>query len=283
MARPAAAGPDRAPSPGRRARRRRRPGLVVPAWQADVGRLAIGGRDRLEVLVDDLHRHRRGDVAAVAAVLDQHRQGDPRAARRREADEPGVVARLVAAELAAWRPCDLRRAGLARHLRSRRAGLVGRPLLSLTTPTSAWRTTARFSGATEISRRTRGGELFQHLPVGRFDRARRSEAARACRRWRWPRTCSAICSSVTRVDPCPMTAFSDCPIWKPSALGFWRFCSRYHSSVGRKPPSSPLSPSPVGAPSPRSVPNLASRSIIPGRAPARRSRRCSSARWRRRG
>ena len=54
----------------------------------------------------------------------------------------------------------------------------------------------------------------------------------------------AICSSVTRVDPWPMTALTACPIWKPSAFGFLRFCSRYHSSVGRKPPSSPLRPRP---------------------------------------
>ena len=49
-----------------------------------------------------------------------------------------------------------------------------------------------------------------------------------------------------------MTALSAWPTWNPSALGFSRFCSRYHSSVGRKPPSSPLRPRPVGAPSPRS-------------------------------
>ena len=76
-----------------------------------------------------------------------------------------------------------------------------------------------------------------------------------------------ICSSVTRVEPCPMTAFSDCPIWKPSALGFSFFWSRYQASVGMKPPSSPFSPNPVGAPSPMSAPYFASRSIMPGRAP----------------
>ena len=80
-------------------------------------------------------------------------------------------------------------------------------MLSLTTPTSAWRTIARVSGATEISRRTRGANSSSVCPSGDSTRST------ICGNQSLPPLAmaaymSAICSSVTRVDPWPITAFS---------------------------------------------------------------------------
>jgi hypothetical protein len=127
----------------RQARAGRRPsfrhGLVRRGAQSaltavgDARRVALFGRHHgVEVVFDDLHRHGRRDRAAVATVLDEHRKGDARLGRGREAGEPGVVhalvgqRRLVASAAAALE--DLGRPGLARDLDALGTRLVGRAL-----------------------------------------------------------------------------------------------------------------------------------------------------------
>ena len=72
-------------------------------------------------------------------------------------------------------------------------------MLSLTTPTRAWRTMANVSGATEISRRTRGANSSS-VAVGRLARST------ICGSESLPPLAmagymSAICSDVTRSTP----------------------------------------------------------------------------------
>ena len=165
----------------------------------------LGGpaaRHGLEVVVDDLHRHRRRDLAAVAAVLDQDRERDARAARRREADEPGVVVLVVRRPPRRGGAAPhLRGAGLARHLDLRRARLVGRPLGLVDHADQALANDGQVLGRHRRARAARGARTLP-APVRRATRpAPRSAAATACRRWRWPRTASPSAAASRASSP----------------------------------------------------------------------------------
>ena len=257
---------------------------TVPARQADVRRLAIGRARRSRSSCATISI---ATGAATSPPWPPCSTSTATAIRGRPAGAKPTnqawSSGLVAAELGRGRPCTCAVPVLPATSIVLRARLVRRPLDLVDDADQRLADDRQGLGRDRSSRRTRGANSSSVCPSGDSTRST------ICGSHSLPPLAmaayiSAICSSVTRVEPCPMTAFSACPIWNPSALGFWRFCSRYHSSVGQEAAVLAVEAEARSArPAPGRRRTSPAGPSCRGARPARRSRRCSSARWRRRG